>query len=48
MVLNPGTPSKSDPLGQVGYVSWKTYQAGAILNEQWVARIECCCTANPS
>lgn len=40
MVLNPGTPSKSDPLGQRGYVSWKTYWAGVILNEAWGATIE--------
>lgn len=40
MVLNPGVPSKSDPLGQRGYVSWKTYWAGVILNEAWGATIE--------
>ena len=39
-VLNPGTPSKSDPLGQVGFVGWKTYFAAKILNENWIARIE--------
>ena len=39
-VLNPGTPSKSDPLGQVGYVGWKTYYAAKILNENWMARLE--------
>jgi N4-gp56 family major capsid protein len=48
MVLNPGTPSKSDALGQVGYVSWKTYQTAAILNENWIARLEVAATANPS
>ena len=48
MVLNPGTPSKSDPLGQVGYVSWKSWQASVILNELWIARLECLATANPS
>lgn len=40
MVLNPGTPSKSDPLGQRGYVSWKSYFAAVILNENWMARLE--------
>jgi len=30
-VLNPGIPSKSDPLGQMGYVGWKTYFAAKIL-----------------
>lgn len=39
-VLNPGTPSKSDPLGQRGYVSWKTYFACVRLNESWMVRIE--------
>lgn len=48
MVLNPGKPSKSDPLGQIGFVSWKTYQAAAILNQNWLARLECGSTASPS
>lgn len=48
MVLNPNKPSKSDALGQLGFVSWKTYQTGAILNEQWCARLECGATATPS
>ena len=39
-VLNPGTPSKSDPLGQIGYVGWKTYFAAVRLNESWMARLE--------
>jgi len=39
-VLNPGIPSKSDPLGQMGYVGWKTYFAAKILNENWIARLE--------
>lgn len=46
-VINPGTPSIADPLGQKGCVSWKTYQTCAILNEQFVARIEVACTSNP-
>ena len=48
MVLNPGKPSKSDPLGQQGFVSWKTYQTAAILNQNWFARLECAATASPS
>ena len=40
MVLNPGTPTKSDPLGQRGFVSWKTYFASLVLNESWMIRLE--------
>jgi N4-gp56 family major capsid protein len=39
MVLNPGTPSKSDPMGQRGYVSWKAWYAAVILNDLWMARL---------
>jgi N4-gp56 family major capsid protein len=39
-VINPGTPSKSDVLGQLGFVGWKTYFAAKILNETWLARLE--------
>lgn len=45
MVLNPGKPSKSDPLGQRGYVSWKAYYTAVILNENWMARLETAVTA---
>jgi N4-gp56 family major capsid protein len=45
MVLNPGTPSKSDPLGQRGYVSWKAWYAAVILNDLWMARLEVAVTA---
>jgi N4-gp56 family major capsid protein len=48
MVLNPGKPSTTDPLGQIGFVSWKTYQTAVILNHSWIARLECGATANPS
>ncbi len=44
-VLNPGVPSKSDPLGQRGYVAWKTWWSGVILNEAWGAILECAVTA---
>ena len=40
MVLNPGKPSKSDPLGQRGYVSWKAYFVAVRLNEAWMVRVE--------
>lgn len=39
-VLQPGTPSKSDPMAQRGYVSWKTWYAAVILNDLWMCRIE--------
>ncbi len=45
MVLNPGTPSKSDPMGQRGYVSWKAWYAAVILNDLWMARLEVAVTA---
>lgn len=47
-VVNPGKKTKSDPLGQIGFVSWLTAQTGAILNQLWVARLECSATAAPS
>lgn len=39
-VINPGVKEKADPLGQVGYVGWKTYFNATILNERWIQRIE--------
>ncbi len=47
MVVNP-KPSKTDPAGQIGWVSWKTYQTAAILNQNWFARLEGAATANPT
>lgn len=47
MVVNPGTPTVGNPLGQLGFVSWKCYQASVILNELWIARLECLATADP-
>jgi N4-gp56 family major capsid protein len=38
-VVNP-TPSKSDPLGQRGYVGWKMYYVALILNQNWLTRLE--------
>lgn len=39
-VINPGKPDKSDPLGQRGYVGWKTYFTAVILNDLWMGRLE--------
>jgi len=44
IVLNPNTPDRSDPLGQRGYVSWKTYYTCVVLNESWLHRLECAVT----
>lgn len=46
-VINPGKPTKDDPHGQIGFVSWFTYQAAAILNQTWLVRYEVCATSNP-
>jgi len=46
-VKNP-MPAPGDPLGQRGFVSWKTYQASVILNQLWMARLEVAVTANPT
>lgn len=35
---------KSDPLGQRGYVGWKTYFTAVILNQLWMARLEVAAT----
>lgn len=43
IVINP-VPSKSDPLGQRGSVSWKTMQTTVILNDAWMAVYEAACT----
>jgi len=47
-VISPGKKTKSDPMGQRGMASWKTYQACVILNQNWMCRLECCATANPA
>lgn len=39
-VINPDRISKSDMLGQRGFVGWKMYFAALILNEAWIQRIE--------
>jgi len=47
-VYNPGKPVPGDPLGQRGFVSWKTMQAAAILQQLWAARCEVGATAEPT
>lgn len=42
-----GDPDSVDVLAQKGSVGWKTYFAAAILNEYWLTRLECACTATP-
>jgi N4-gp56 family major capsid protein len=44
IVINP-VPSKSDPLGQRGSVSWKTMQTTVILNDAWMAVYEAACSS---
>lgn len=41
MVLNPNVPRGGDPLAQRGSVGWKTYFTAVILNQAWIARLEC-------
>ncbi len=43
-VINPSTKTKDDPLGQRGYVGWKTWFVAVILNELWMARLEVAAT----
>ncbi len=43
-VLNPGKATKDDPHGQRGFVAWDVWDALCILNEAWMARIECTCS----
>lgn len=40
-VKNPGESREGDQLGQRGWIGWKSYFAGLILNQVWVARCEC-------
>lgn len=37
--------TKDDPLGQRGYVGWKTWFVCVRLNESWMQRLECAVTA---
>lgn len=44
-IIPVGQKTKDDPLGQRGYVGWKTWHAAVILNELWLNRLEVACTA---
>lgn len=46
-VQNPGISRGGDILGQRGQIGWKTWYASAILNENYMARLEVAATANP-
>jgi N4-gp56 family major capsid protein len=42
----PGTEIDSnDPLGQKGWVGWRTWFSSTILNQSWMVRIECAASA---
>lgn len=47
MVVNPGKPSHSNPLGQEGSAGWKTYFGAVILQDLFMARIETGATDDP-
>jgi len=44
MVVNP-KPAPGDPLGQRGTIGWKAMTTAVILNDCWMARLECAATA---
>ena len=44
MVVNP-KPAPGDPLAQRGTVGWKLWTATVILQEAFMARLECGATA---
>lgn len=39
-IIPVGQQTKDDPLGQRGYVGWKTWFAAVRLNENWMVRLE--------
>lgn len=43
-IVPVGQKDKSDPLGQRGYVGWKSWFLTLILNQVWMARCEVACT----
>lgn len=43
-IIPVGQKTKDDPLGQRGYVGWKTWFVAVILNELWMARLETAAT----
>lgn len=40
-------PVHGDPIGQNGFVSWKTWFTSVVLNSNWLVRYEVCATAEP-
>lgn len=40
-IIPVGQRTKDDPLGQRGYIGWKTWHVCQRLNENWMARLEC-------
>lgn len=43
-IIPVGDKTKDDPLGQRGFVGWKTWFAVVILNQLWMARLEVAAT----
>lgn len=43
-IIPVGQKTKDDPLGQRGYIGWKTWHVAKILNEAWMARLEVAAT----
>lgn len=47
MLRNPGSPTDTDPLGQLGSVAWKTWYVAKILNDSWMVRAEIAVEKDP-
>ncbi|MCX7590014.1 MAG: N4-gp56 family major capsid protein [Kiritimatiellae bacterium] len=47
-VVNPNEVNQANPVGQIGFVSAKTWFAAARLNERWLATLEAAVAANPA
>lgn len=39
-IIPVGQKTKDDPLGQRGYIGWKTWFVAKVLNEAWMVRLE--------
>jgi N4-gp56 family major capsid protein len=44
-IIPVGQKTKDDPLGQRGYIGWKTWHAALILNQAWIQRLEVAVTS---
>lgn len=44
-IIPVGQKTKDDPLGQRGYIGWKTWFVAVRLNEGWMSRLEVAATA---